>query len=197
MVKRLFDIVLSFVGLLMLTPLFVICSYMIMRDSEGPVLFRQERVGRHGRLFVIHKFRTMKAVSKVNSSLTVGKDSRITDVGHWLRRYKLDELPQLFDVLLGHMSIVGPRPEIKEFIDIYPINIRDRVLSVRPGITDMAAIEMVDENKILGEYEDFRKAYVEVILPIKQKLYIDYVNDNNVFIDIKIIFLTFKKILSL
>lgn len=182
-------------GLIILSPFLLIISIWIKLDSKGSVFFKQSRVGQHGELFTIHKFRTMKADSEFSSQLTVGNDSRITYAGFFLRKYKIDELPQLFDVLIGKMSIVGPRPEVQEFIDLYPKNIRQKVLSVRPGITDYASIEMVDENKILGQHKDARGAYVDIILPLKQKYYVEYVECQTFWRDLKIIFLTIKKII--
>ncbi|EGQ9730731.1 sugar transferase, partial [Vibrio cholerae] len=165
MVKRLFDIVFASLGLAVLFPFFCIIALLIKLDSEGPVFFRQMRVGRGGVLFRIHKFRTMALNSESVGRLTVGNDSRVTRIGHFLRRYKVDELPQLIDVVVGNMSLVGPRPEVQEFIDCYPSEVKLEVLSVRPGITDLASIEMVDENEILAKYSDSRKAYIEQILP--------------------------------
>lgn len=196
MLKRSFDIVASLAGLLMLLPVFIFIAIWIKSDSKGAVFFRQERVGRYGHTFRIHKFRTMTVNAESAGRLTVGADSRITRSGKFLRKTKLDELPQLIDVLLGHMSLVGPRPEVPEFMNLYPVNQRQKILSVRPGITDRASIEMVDENEILGKYEDARQAYIDVIMPIKGKFYCDYVDNKNFIIDIKIIFLTFWKIIS-
>jgi lipopolysaccharide/colanic/teichoic acid biosynthesis glycosyltransferase len=194
MIKRLFDFTTSFFGLILLSPLFLFIALWVKLDSQGPVFFRQDRVGLRGKIFEIHKFRTMKVSSESKGKLTVGKDNRITKSGRFLRKYKVDELPQLIDVILGKMSLVGPRPEVKEFIDTYSLDIRNKVLSIRPGITDMASIKMVDENEILGKYEDPKQAYIDIILPIKQKYYLDYVNNHNIWFDLKIIFLTFKKI---
>ena len=168
MLKRCFDISASLVGLLFIFPIFVFISIWIKLDSSGPVFFRQNRVGRYGVLFDIYKFRTMNVDSESAGRLTVGSDSRITSSGHFLRKTKIDELPQLFDVLMGRMSFVGPRPEVPEFIDCYPKDVKEKVLSVRPGITDRASIEMVDENEILARYQDSRQAYIDIILPIKQ-----------------------------
>lgn len=196
MLKRVFDLVGCIVGLVLLAPLFMIVAIWIKLDSSGPIFFRQERVGRNGEVFRIHKFRTMRSDSENKGRLTVGKDSRITTSGHFLRKSKVDELPQLIDVLLGKMSLVGPRPEVQEFIDEYPSDVRDIVLSVRPGITDEASIEMVDENEILGKYSDPRKAYIDEVLPIKQKYYVDYVENKSFFGDINIIFKTITKIIT-
>ncbi|MFT6217811.1 MAG: lipopolysaccharide/colanic/teichoic acid biosynthesis glycosyltransferase [Cycloclasticus pugetii] len=182
-------------GLLLLMPVFLLIAVWVKLDSNGGVFFRQVRVGRFGTPFKIHKFRTMRGESEKSGRLTIGCDERITKSGAFLRKFKLDELPQLIDVFLGEMSLVGPRPEVKEFIDEYPADVRDKVLSIRPGITDLASIEMVDESNILGQYEDPRQAYIDVILPIKQKHYIEYVENQSLWLDLKIIFLTIKKIL--
>jgi lipopolysaccharide/colanic/teichoic acid biosynthesis glycosyltransferase len=194
--KRLFDFITSFCGLILLAPIFVLAALWIKVDSRGSIFFQQERVGLKGEIFKIHKFRTMQVFSEDRGSLTVGNDNRITRSGQYLRKYKIDELPQLIDVLLGKMSFVGPRPEVKEFVDTYPTDVKNKVLSVRPGITDMASIEMVDENEILGNYKDSKQAYIDIILPIKQKHYLDYVGHQSVWLDIKIIFLTLKKIIT-
>ncbi len=195
MAKRLFDLFWAAIGLIMLSPLLAAAAVWIKCDSSGPVFFRQLRVGRYGRPFRIHKFRTMTRGAAAGGQLTVGKDTRITRSGAVLRKYKLDELPQLIDVLLGHMSLVGPRPEVQEFMDSYPPEIREKVLSVRPGITDRASLHMVDENELLASYPDPHKAYVEVILPIKQRFYLEYVARHDLLTDIGIIMLTLKKIL--
>jgi len=194
-IKRFFDIMASLVGLFLLMPFFLLIALWIELDSSGGVFFRQVRVGRFGIPFTIHKFRTMCVEAEGSGRLTVGDDMRITKSGKFLRKFKLDELPQLIDVLLGEMSLVGPRPEVKEFIDEYPVDVREKVLSVRPGVTDLASIEMVDENGILGQYENPRQAYIDVILPIKQKHYIEYVDNQSFWLDLEIIFLTVKKIL--
>jgi lipopolysaccharide/colanic/teichoic acid biosynthesis glycosyltransferase len=196
MLKRLFDIFASFVGLIFLIPLFLLVSIWIKLDSSGPVFYRQQRVGRYGKLFAIHKFRTMTLDTENVSRLTIGDDCRITHSGKFLRKFKIDELPQLIDVLSGTMSLVGPRPEVEEFIDCYPADIREKVLSVRPGITDRASIEMVDENKILEKYSEPKKAYIDIILPIKQKYYISYVNENSFLGDLNIIFSTIIRIFN-
>ncbi|WP_421418984.1 sugar transferase [Pseudoalteromonas lipolytica] len=195
MAKRVFDLLFSSLGLLLLAPCLVLIAVWIKIGSKGPVFFRQERVGLYGEPFKIHKFRTMRVDSENVGRLTVGSDARITKEGRVLRKLKLDELPQLIDVLLGKMSLVGPRPEVKEFIDFYPQDIKLKVLSVKPGITDKASIEMVDENEILSKFDEPRLAYINEILPIKQSYYIDYVDNHSLFLDVKIIFLTFHKII--
>ncbi|HAW4974782.1 TPA: sugar transferase [Shigella sonnei] len=194
--KRIFDVIVAGLGLLFLFPVFIIVSMLIVADSKGGVFFRQYRVGRFGKDFRIHKFRTMFIDSEKKGRITVGQDARVTRVGWYLRKYKIDELPQLIDVLSGTMSLVGPRPEVREFIDEYSDDIREKVLSVRPGITDLASIEMVDENEILSSYDDPRRAYIDIILPIKQRYYLDYVANNSVKYDCVIIWKTIIKILS-
>lgn len=195
MTKRLFDIFASSVGLLVLAPLFAIVAIMIKMDSPGPVFFRQERVGRRGELFRIHKFRTMVVDASLRGmQITVGADVRITRVGSNLRRYKLDELPQLIDVLFGKMSLVGPRPEVPRYVDCYPDDVRTLVLSVRPGITDKASIEFRSENELLAKADDPQRVYVEQVLPIKLRYYVDYVNNRSFLGDVAIIFSTIAAI---
>lgn len=196
MLKRLLDVCCSFLGLVFLAPILLLIILWIKCDSPGPIFFRQERVGRFGRPFKIHKFRSMRVNSEDAGRLTVGADNRITRSGSFLRKYKLDELPQLMDVLIGNMSLVGPRPEVQEFIDCYPSDLRDKILSVRPGITDRASIEMVDENEILGKCNDPHQFYIDEILPLKQRYYLEYVDTQSLLNDIKIIFSTLKKIIA-
>ena len=196
MAKRLFDWLASGVGLMLLAPLLLVLALWIKVDSLGPVFFRQERVGQFGRHFKIHKFRTMFIDTEARGmQITVGEDSRITAVGRLLRRYKLDELPQLIDVLCGDMSLVGPRPEVPQYVAYYPNELKELVLSVRPGITDMASIEFKNENEILGRAIDPHKAYVTEVLPIKLNYYAEYVNNYSLLGDIKIIFLTLQAIM--
>ena len=166
MAKRLFDVALSALALLLLAlPMLAIAAW-IRLDSPGPVFFRQQRVGRHGVPFAIHKFRTMRHGAG-GLALTVGDDARITRAGRWLRRTRLDELPQLLDVLAGHMSLVGPRPEVPRYVALYPPALRDRALAVRPGITDPASLEHLDEAALLAAAADPEREYVERILPRK------------------------------
>lgn len=193
--KRLFDIIFSFAGLLLLAPLFVLLMLWIKLDSSGPVFFRQERVGRGGRLFRIHKFRTMVTDAEARGpQLTVGADRRITRSGRFLRKYKLDELPQLIDVLLGDMSLVGPRPEVPRYVACYPDDLRVQVLSVRPGITDLASIEFSDENALLQGAADPEREYVERILPLKLEYCRRYVEQQTLWLDIRIIARTIAKV---
>jgi lipopolysaccharide/colanic/teichoic acid biosynthesis glycosyltransferase len=193
MSKRVFDWLASGLGLLLLAPLLVLLAVLIKLDSPGAVFFRQERVGRGGKLFRIHKYRTMISdAERRGLQLTVGADSRVTRVGQWLRKYKLDELPQLLDVWLGNMSLVGPRPEVPRYVACYPDDVRVVVLSVRPGITDRASIEFRDENEILGTAADPHKAYVNEVLPIKLRYYVEYVETRTLLGDIKLILRTLR-----
>ena len=190
--KRMFDLVFSLAGLIILSPFFLLVTILIKRDSAGPVFFRQTRIGRGGEPFRIHKFRTMTTDSSAPSlQLTVGADPRITRTGRWLRRYKLDELPQLIDVVRGKMSLVGPRPEVPEYVKYYSREQKDIVLSVHPGITDNASIEYRDENNILAESDNPEQDYIEKILPIKLGCYLRYVADRSMTGDIAIILRTF------
>jgi lipopolysaccharide/colanic/teichoic acid biosynthesis glycosyltransferase len=168
MAKRMVDLLLAAVGLSALFPLLLATMVWVRVDSPGPVFFRQERVGRHGRLFRIHKLRTMRVDALVQGpSITRHEDPRVTRAGRWLRRYRIDEWPQLIDVLRGDMSLVGPRPELPRFVALYPPELRARVLNVRPGITDPAALEFVDESELLAGSTDPERTYVEAILPRK------------------------------
>jgi lipopolysaccharide/colanic/teichoic acid biosynthesis glycosyltransferase len=193
MSKRIFDWLASGLGLLVLSPVLLALALWIKLDSSGPVFFRQERVGQRGRVFRIHKFRTMVTdAERRGLQITVGADARVTRVGQWLRKYKLDELPQLLDVWLGHMSLVGPRPEVPRYVACYPADVRELVLSVRPGITDRASIEFKDENEILGRAVDPHLAYVNEVLPIKLRYYLAYVQSRSFWGDIGIIFATLR-----
>ena len=195
MVKRLFDWLASGVGLLLLSPVLLVLALWIKLDSNGPVFFRQERVGQFGHVFHIHKFRTMVTdAERRGLQITVGADSRVSRVGQWLRKYKLDELPQLMDVWLGHMSLVGPRPEVPRYVACYPADVRDVVLSVRPGITDRASIEYKDENEVLGRAADPHYAYVNEVLPIKLRYCVAYVENRSFMGDLAIIFATLRAI---
>lgn len=196
LIKRCFDFSLALLGLILLTPLLLLVALWIKLDSEGPVFFRQERVGRYGAVFRIFKFRTMTVSTEKNQQLTVGNDVRITRAGYFLRRYKIDELPQLFNVLFGAMSLVGPRPEVPRYVKCYPTAVRKIVLSVPPGITDWASIKYKAENSILGNSSDPEKTYIEEILPIKLEFYLNYVNNRTMLMDLKIIFATFLALIS-
>ncbi len=192
---RLCDIVFSAIGLLLLSPLFLIVYILIRCESKGGGFYCQQRVGKDGRMFDLYKFRSMRTGSDKKGLITVGgHDSRITRMGYFIRKYKIDELPQLWNVLKGDMSLVGPRPEVKKYVDLYTEEQR-RVLSVRPGITDYASIEYVDENEILGKAEDPDRVYVEEIMPAKIKLNMRYIENRNLNEYFKIIGLTFINIL--
>ena len=193
--KRIFDFILSLCGLMILSPLFLLIAIWIKIDSPGPVFFRQERVGHLGRLFRMHKFRTMFADAS-GISLTVGDDPRVTHCGRFLRRFKLDELPQLLDVLQGDMSLVGPRPEVPRYMAQYPEDVRKLVLSVPPGITDIAAIKFKNENELLKNSQDPEKDYIEKILPIEIKYYQEYIANRSLALDLKLIFQTIKAIFT-
>ncbi len=195
MSKRLFDVLAAACGLLLLVPVLLAIALWIRLDSPGPALFRQRRVGRHGRLFDIYKFRTMADRPDDGRQLTVGRDPRITRAGRFLRRTKLDELPQLLNVLEGTMSLVGPRPEVPRYVDRYPPAVRQTVLSVAPGITDLAAILFKDENDILGRAPDPERAYVETILPVKLEYYQRYARERSFWLDLRILFRTLAAIL--
>ena len=193
MAKRLFDLLASSFGLFCFAPLFLALIALIKLDSPGPAFFRQKRVGKGGRLFRIHKFRTMVIdAEQLGAQITVGVDARVTRIGRCLRKYKLDELPQLLDVWLGHMSLVGPRPEVPRYVAFYPADVRDILLSVRPGITDRASIEFRDENEILGRSLDPHSSYINDVLPIKLRYCLDYVKNASFFGDIAIIFATLR-----
>jgi lipopolysaccharide/colanic/teichoic acid biosynthesis glycosyltransferase len=194
MSKRLFDFVAALAGLILLAPLFALAALWIKRDSPGPVFFRQQRVGRNGRLFAIYKLRTMTAGPDASAQLTVGRDPRITKAGKFLRDHKLDELPQLINVLLGEMSLVGPRPEVPRYVASYPPEVRAIVLSVAPGITDWASILYREESAILGRAADPERAYLETILPAKLDYYVRYVRERSFRTDLRIIFNTLSAI---
>ncbi len=191
MAKRIFDLLLGVLGLALLAPVLAILAVAIRIDSPGPVFFRQERVGRGGRIFRIHKFRTMVVdAERKGLQLTTGADRRITRVGAIVRRYKLDEFPQLIDVVLGDMSLVGPRPEVPRYVARYPEDVRAIVLSVRPGITDEASIAYRDENDLLGASEDPEQTYVQVVMPAKLEYAVRYVRTHSLPGDVRIILRT-------
>ncbi|MBI5924648.1 MAG: sugar transferase [Aquabacterium sp.] len=197
MSKRLFDWILSTLGLLMLAPVLLLIALAVKLDSPGPVFFRQERVGRYGKPFRIHKFRTMRhEPAGQGLQITVGADSRITRVGGFLRSTKLDELAQLIDVWEGAMSLVGPRPEVPRYVAHYPTDLREKILSVRPGITDIASIEYRDESHVLERAADPEYAYIHEVMPHKLALAASYVDQASVWTDIKLIVRTILAILS-
>ncbi|MCR9013054.1 sugar transferase [Gabonibacter chumensis] len=192
---RFFDLFFSLVGLIVLFPLFLVIAVCIVLDSRGGVFFRQVRVGKNGNDFRLYKFRSMAKGADRKGLITVGEnDSRVTRVGRFLRKYKLDELPQLLNVFCGDMSLVGPRPEVRKYVDLYTREQR-KVLSVLPGITDYASIEYIDENRILGQASNPDKAYVELIMPDKIRYNMKYIDRRSVKEYFKIIFLTCIKII--
>ena len=189
LLKRLFDMAASGIGLLLLAPLLLVLAAWIKCDSAGPVFFLQERVGLCGKLFRIIKFRSMRQ-HHAGPQITVGEDARITRSGRFIRAYKLDELPQLLNVLLGDMSIVGPRPEVPRYVALYPATVRDEVLSVRPGMTDWASVQYRSESALLAQSPDPERTYVETILPAKLVLCQQYVRERSLLLDLKIIAMT-------
>lgn len=195
MSKRLFDLVASALGLLVLAPLMLAIAVWIKWDSPGPVLFRQKRVGRAGVIFDILKFRSMAVQARPGPLLTVGDDARITRAGRFLRRHKLDELPQLINVLRGDMSLVGPRPEVPRYVACYPPDVRTLVLSVRPGLTDWASIYYRDESAILAKSSDPERTYLDAILPAKLAYYVRYVRERSFWTDLRILYSTLSALL--
>ena len=189
LLKRLFDMAASGIGLLLLAPLLLVLAAWIKCDSAGPVFFLQERVGLCGKLFRIIKFRSMRQ-HHAGPQITVGEDARITRSGRFIRAYKLDELPQLINVLLGDMSLVGPRPEVPRYVALYPADVREEVLSVRPGMTDLASVQYRSESTLLAASADPERTYVDTILPAKLALCRQYVRERNFLLDLKIIAMT-------
>lgn len=194
--KRLFDLVASGLGLFVLCPLFLILAIWIKLDSKGPVFYRQVRVGLHNKDFRIFKFRSMRVGSDKGSLVTIGgHDPRITRSGYFIRKFKFDELPQLINVFVGDMSLVGPRPEVRHYVDYWTPE-QMHVLDVRPGITDPASIKFRNENELMEQAEDPEKYYIEVIMQEKLKLYLDYVENHSFWGDIGLIFKTFWVIIK-
>ena len=196
MLKRLFDLMITIPMLLLVSPFFLIIALLIKLGSKGPVFYMQTRVGINSRDFKIFKFRTMQMNADKAGLLTVGgRDPRVTPIGYFLRKYKLDELPQLLNVLFGSMSLVGPRPEVRKYVDLYNVE-QQKVLSVKPGITDYASIEYSEENELLAKSNDPERTYIDEIMPAKLLLNQKYIAEKSLTTDIKIIWLTFKKIIS-
>ena len=194
--KRLFDIIVSSIGLLCLSPLLLIVAIWIKLDSPGPVFYRQVRVGRYNKDFRIFKFRSMRMGSDKGSLVTIGgRDPRITRSGYFIRKFKIDELPQLINVLIGDMSLVGPRPEVRHYVNYWTPE-QMHVLDVRPGITDPASIKYRNENELLEKADDPEKYYIEVIMQEKIKLYLEYAEKSSFWYDLKIIFHTFWVIVT-
>ena len=195
MIKRLFDIILSFVGIIILIPVFIIVSILIKIDSSGPVFFLQERVGLNGKLFKIIKFRSMRINQDSSLTITIENDKRITKIGKYLRRYKIDEIPELLNVFFGDMSLVGPRPDVPGYADLLEGESRN-ILKLRPGITSRASIKYANEEMLLLNHDDPIAFNNNVIFPDKVKMNLNYYKNNNIWIDIKIIFATLYAILD-
>ncbi len=194
--KRLFDIIASGMGLICLSPLFAVLAIWIKCDSQGPVFYRQVRVGRGNKDFSLFKFRSMRPDSDKLGLITVGgRDPRVTRSGYYIRKYKLDEFPQLINVFLGDMSLVGPRPEVRKYVEMYTPE-QMKVLSVRPGITSLASIRYRNENDILAAAEDPDKCYIEQVMPDKLAIDLEYVKQATLLNDIRLIFSTFKEIIT-
>ena len=194
--KRLFDIIASGCGLLVLSPLFLIVAIWIKLDSNGPVFYKQIRVGRYGKDFKLFKFRSMRVGADKNGLITIGgRDPRVTRSGYFIRKYKLDEFPQLINVFIGDMSLVGPRPEVRKYVDLYTQE-QLHVLDVRPGITDLASIRYRNENEILETVANPEQYYIDVIMPDKLRINLEYVANHSFLYDIKLIFKTFWEIIS-
>lgn len=193
--KRLFDFFCSLIGIMMLLPFFLIIGVWIFLDDYHSPFYRQERVGKDGKVFWLLKFRSMRVHSSQKVQLTVGKDPRITKVGHFIRKYKIDELPQLINVLKGEMSLVGPRPEVVKYVNLYSEE-QKVVLQVKPGITDYASLEYFEESDLLAQSIDPEKTYIDEIMPAKIQINLKYIPNANVLEDLKIIFLTLKRIVS-
>ena len=192
--KRIFDIIFSATALLITFPLILICIVIIkLEDPSSPVFYKQKRGGKNKQFFNIYKFRTMSTNAEISGSLTIGNDLRITKSGKWLRKFKIDELPQFFNVLIGDMSVVGPRPEVEKYINLYNQK-QLKVLKIKPGITDYASIIYFEENKLLAKSNDPEKTYIEKIMPHKLDLNLQYINDNSLLIDLKIIIKTLLKV---
>lgn len=196
MVKRIFDILFSLPCLIILSPLFLVIAIIIKIDSKGSVFYKQDRVGKNNSDFKVFKFRSMRVDSDRVGLLTVGgRDPRITSAGYYLRKYKIDELPQLYNVLIGEMSIVGPRPEVRKYVGLYDED-QKKVLEVKPGITDLASIQYRNENELLEKSEDPEEYYIKVIMPDKLRININYMNDRSIFKDMKVILKTIGAIFN-
>lgn len=196
-IKRMFDLFFSLIGIIITIPILILVSIMVKLTSKGSIIFKQERVGKNKKIFYIYKFRTMTDydVKASDRQVTVINDQRITRIGRILRKYKIDELPQLYNVLKGDMSFVGPRPEVKKYVKFYEEEY-DEILKIKPGITDLASIEYIDENTIISKYSDPEKIYIEEVLPKKLMLNKRYIEEMSIKNDILIILKTIKKIIN-
>ena len=193
MIKRIFDIASSLFVLVLASPFFIIISILIKLDSNGAIFFTQTRVGKNNKDFLLLKFRTMRVAQENLSLITVGNDNRITNIGNFLRKYKLDELPQLINILKGEMSVVGPRPEVRKYVDMYSSS-QLEVLSVKPGLTDPSSIKFSNESELLGTAANPEKYYIETLMPLKIEISLNYVRTQTFIGDLRIIFQTFSKI---
>jgi lipopolysaccharide/colanic/teichoic acid biosynthesis glycosyltransferase len=194
--KRTFDLSIALISILLLLPLFILVALLIVTDSKGGIFYKQKRVGKNKTIFYIYKFRTMVIEHSYVGQLTIGdRDPRITKLGYWLRKYKIDELPQLINILKGEMSFVGPRPEVKKYVDLYNSE-QERVLSVKPGITDWASIKFCGESKLLARAKDPERYYIKEIIPLKISHSLHYIDHHDFWIDLKIIFLTLQRIVK-
>jgi len=195
LVKRLFDIIFSLIGLVFLAPFLILITIIIKADSKGPVFYIQKRVGKGNKDFRLFKFRSMRIDSDISGLLTVGnKDPRITSSGYYLRKYKLDEIPQLYNVFKGEMSFVGPRPEVRKYVELYN-EYQMKVLEVKPGITDLASIKYRNENEILADSDDPEGLYTNEIMPDKIEINLEYISDRSLLKDIRIIIKTLKAVI--
>ena len=193
-IKRLIDVTLAGVALVLLAPLLLLVTLLIKLDSAGPVFFRQERMGKGVQPFLIYKFRTMvRDAPQKGGPLTLGQDPRITRLGRWLRKTKIDELPQLLNILRGEMAFVGPRPEVRKYVEMFPREFEE-ILQIRPGLTDLASLKYRDESEFLGRFENAEEAYVQVILPDKIRLAKEYLNQSSFLFDLSVILRTLLKL---
>jgi lipopolysaccharide/colanic/teichoic acid biosynthesis glycosyltransferase len=196
MFKRIFDIAFSLIAIIILLPVFIVIALYVWIDSEGGVFYRQTRVGKNNKDFKLFKFRTMHINADKLGLLTIGNnDNRITKAGYWLRKYKIDEMPQVINVFIGDMSFVGPRPEVRKYVNLYNQQ-QLSVLSIRPGITDWASIEFRNENEVLAGYPDPEAAYIDIVMPRKLFLNMEYIKKRSVILDVKIILKTLSKIIN-
>lgn len=194
--KRLFDILSSAIALILLSPILIVLAVAIMIDSKGGVFYKQKRIGKNGKAFMLYKFRSMRSGADRKGLITVGSnDNRTTKVGRFIRKYKLDELPQLINILKNEMSVVGPRPEVEKYVQLYTAEQR-KVLSVKPGLTDLASLAYINENEILGQAKDPEKTYVEQIMPAKLRLNLEYIEKQSFWFDLKIIAKTLMRIVD-
>ena len=192
--KRVFDILMATIGLILLSPLFLLVAVLIKLDSPGPIFFRQERIGKRFRSFLIYKFRTMvEHAAQIGTEITYGKDPRITRIGRLLRETKIDELPQIINVLKGEMSLVGPRPEIRQYVELFQRDYEE-ILKVRPGISDMASLKYSDEASLLGNSRNPREEYISRVLPDKIRLAREYIKHSSLVFDLRLIFRTLLKL---